>query len=327
MTVHYEDERLTLRLGDARDEVEQLETGSVQTVVTSPPYFGLRDYGEPGQYGTEATVADYVDRLVELFHEIRRVLADDGTVWLNLGDTYSSRYKGTGGTGKSTLGARHGNTDKQAERSQLRQQSTPRRLELGVAEKNLLGVPWRVAFALQADGWILRSEVVWSKPNAMPESVTDRPSRSHEHLFLLAKRPTYFYDADAIAETYDGDRAASRRARSGTVTKENSIASAYEPDAGGRRNKRTVWTVSTVPFTGAHFATFPPSLVRPCVLASTRPGDVVLDPFSGSGTTGQVALEESRRYVGIDLSATYLDLSLAERFTERPLDLYAGGAA
>lgn len=281
MTVHYEDDRVRLLHGDALSEVASLPSGSVQTVVTSPPYFGLRDYGEDGQYGAEASVDEFVSRLVSLFREVRRALSSDGTVWLNLGDTYAS--------------------------------------------KTLSGVPWRVALALVDDGWLLRSEIIWQKPNAMPESVTDRPSRSHEHLFLLAPSADYYYDADAIRETYDGDRSASRRARSG-ANKVNAIQSAYTPDEAGTRNKRTVWPVATSPFPGAHFATYPPELVRPCIRAASRPGDTVLDPFSGSGTTGMVALQEGRKYVGIDLNADYLDLSLRERFQEQPLDIFGGAA-
>ncbi|QUW18869.1 site-specific DNA-methyltransferase [Agrococcus sp. Marseille-Q4369] len=338
MSVHYEDDRLTLLLGDAREQICTLPDRSVQTVVTSPPYFGLRDYGEPGQYGNEPTVAAYVERLVQLFREIRRVLADDGTVWLNLGDSYASKARGSDAGWERSRLTNPARVQKAQAAALADAGGRHRGKADGIGEKNLLGIPWRVAFALQDDGWVLRSDIIWAKPNPMPESVTDRPTRSHEYLFLLAKRPRYYYDAEAIAEPIaptsrarleqakpvvfggdergDGGRDDRFRTRGGGTYK-----------GGETANKRTVWTVPTVPFDAAHFATFPPALVRPCVLASSRPGHVVLDPFSGSGTTGQVALEEGRRYVGVDLSETYLDLSLAERFTERPLDLYAGGAA
>lgn len=288
MSTHYEDDRLRLLHGDALEQVATLESGSVQTVVTSPPYFGLRDYGEDGQYGAEATVADFAERLVALFREVRRVLADDGTVWLNLGDSYDRKTK------------------------------------------NLLGVPWRVAFALQDDGWVFRSDIVWNKPNPMPESISDRPTKAHEYLFLLAKNPRYYYDADAIREDYlTADRPGERKSYS------PGSASNYRKDGGhevGRsaglplneagRNKRTVWTAPTSHLAAAHFAVYPPELIRPCIRAGSRVGGTVLDPFSGSGTTGMVALQEGRKYVGIDLNADYLNLSLRERFQEQTLDIF-----
>lgn len=303
--VFYTDDALTLLCGDAFDVARKLESGSVQCIVTSPPYFGLRDYGEDQQLGSEVTLDAYVDRLVSIFRELRRVLAEDGTLWLNLGDTYASKARTSAASDPKNPVREH------------------HRSIRDLPAKNLLGVPWRVAFALQADGWILRSEVIWQKPNAMPESVVDRPSREHEHVFLLVKAPEYFYNADAVRVQYEGDRAASRRARSGKVNKENSIPGPYVPDEERGRNLRDVWSIPTVPFAGAHFAAFPPALVRPCVLAGTEPGDVVLDPFSGSGTTGAVATQEGRRYIGVDLNRSYLELSLRARFAQPTLAIGA----
>lgn len=316
MSLYYEDDLVTLYHGDALEVARSLPDGLARCIVTSPPYFGLRDYGEPGQYGAEASVGEYVSRMVELFRELRRVLADDGTLWLNLGDSYSAGGM-SNPSPKSTLG---GGKDRGANDYRVN------RARSSQIPKNLLGVPWRVAFALQEDGWILRSDIIWAKPNPMPESVTDRPTKAHEYLFLFAKSPRYYYNADAIRETYVGDREPSRRARSGAVNKENSIARAYEPDDESGRNKRTVWTVPTVPFPGSHFAVYPPELIRPCIRAGSEPGDIVLDPFSGSGTTGAVATFEGRRYVGIDLNRDYLDLSLRTRF-QQPVLPWGGDAA
>lgn len=306
-TVHYRDDQITLHHGDALEVARTLPSGSVQTIVTSPPYFGLRDYGEDGQIGAEASVGEYVDGMVTLFRELRRLLADDGTLWLNLGDTYASRWASVRSTGRENRGG---------DRTRATRGDMP--------EKNLLGVPWRVAFALQDDGWILRSDVIWSKPNPMPEPVTDRPTRAHEYLFMFAKSRRYYYDAAAIAEP-DGGRSSgngfSRPERVSLGGDGQDIP--WEPGAG--RNKRDVWTVATVPFGEAHFAVYPPELIRPCIRAGSRIGDTVLDPFSGSGTTGQVALYEGRKYIGIDLSKDYLDLSLRTRFQQPTLAL--GGIA
>ena len=312
MSVYYQDDRVTLHHGDALDVARTLPDGLARCIVTSPPYFGLRDYGEDGQIGGETSVHEYVQRLVDVFHELRRVLADDGTFWLNLGDSYANDAKWGGSSGGKHVRALHG-------ASGIGRGKT----HTGLAGKNLIGVPWRIAFALQNDGWILRSDIIWHKPNPMPESVTDRPTKAHEYLFLFAKSPRYYYDGDAIKEPavtgFNGSEFHTGK------TAEHQLGRASTQPRGGVNksvaNKRTVWTVSTVPFSGSHFAVYPPDLIRPCIRAGSEPGDVVLDPFSGSGTTGAVATFDGRRYVGIDLNADYLRLSLETRFRQPTLDL------
>lgn len=256
--------------GDARDVLPRLAAGAFRCCVTSPPYWGLRDYGHHGQIGAESDVEAYVATLRRVFAEVRRVLTDDGTLWLNLGDSYTS-------------GNRRWRDDdaKNPARAMSYRPPTPR----GLKPKDLIGIPWRVAFALQADGWFLRSDIIWYKPNCQPESVKDRPTRAHEYLFLFSKSKDYYYDYLAVQEPANGD--------------------------GGTRNRRSVWTINTEPFPEAHFAVFPPALVRPCVLAGTRPGDRVLDPFFGSGTVGQVCIELKRGFLGIEVKEEYV--ALAER--------------
>lgn len=281
MSAWFEDSTVTLHHGDALAVAKGLPAGSVDCIVTSPPYFSLRDYGEAGQYGSEGTPEEFVDTLAGLFDELSRVLADDGTAWVNLGDTYGK-------------------------------------------DKSLIGVPWMVALELRRRGWILRNEVIWAKPNGMPSSARDRLANKHEHLFLFTKGPGYWFDLDPIREQYTGDRSPSRRARSGHVNKENSATGKWSGDHKGR-NPGDVWNISTVPFPGAHFAVFPPELARRCVVAGCKPGGTVLDPFSGSGTTGKVALENGRKYVGIDLNADYLQLSLDSRLRDAALPLEGMG--
>lgn len=346
MSLYYEDDLITLHHGDALNVAHVLEPGSVQTIVTSPPYFGLRDYGDEAQMGAERSVGEYVARLADTLRVLRDALADDGTLWLNLGDSYSS----DGGMSGVGVKARVGNT--------LKQHDSRTRPVSELPAKNMLGVPWRVAFALQDDGWILRSDIIWQKSNPMPESVTDRPTKSHEHLFLFAKSQSYYYDGDAIAEDSVRGDAGSRfdvgktaahqldRAQAGPRRswrdreydqsmlpsgmqqsgKKGRPIGSVDPGS-GTRNKRDVWTVATTPFPGSHFAVYPPELIRPCILAGSRRGDTVLDPFSGSGTTGMVATQEGRRYIGIDLNRDYLDLSLRERFQNRVLDMTGGRAS
>jgi site-specific DNA-methyltransferase (adenine-specific) len=267
----------TLYQGDAEEILRQLPSCFFRCVVTSPPYWGLRDYAADGQLGAEDDPREYVSRLVRIFEEIRRILRDDGTVWLNLGDCYTS-----------------GNRSYRApdRKHPVRAMSYRAKTPPGLKPKDLVGVPWRVAFALQDAGWYLRCDVIWEKPNCMPESVKDRPTRSHEYIFLLSKSLRYFYRASVIAE----------------------------PPG---KNKRSVWTVPTEPFNGPHFATFPTRLIHPCILASTEAGDWVLDPFFGSGTVGVVCEQLGRRYVGIELNPQYVELASRRiAATQRPLFIY-----
>jgi DNA modification methylase len=305
--------RLTLWHGRADDVASNLEPESVQTIVTSPPYFGLRDYGVDGQIGGEETPEDYIDALVNVFESLAPALRKDGTIWLNLGDSYANDSKWGGATGGKHADGLHGATE-----------VGRRRQKTGYPAKSLMLMPFMVAIALRNLGWIIRSENVWSKPNAMPEPVTDRTTRSHESIFMLAKSPKYYYDADAIAEDAVSEHASGNGfKRPERVSLGGRGQDAPWSDIGGKRNARDVWTIPTQAFPGAHFAVFPPEIPRRCILAGSHPGDLVLDPFSGSGTTGMVALAEGRRYAGIDISSDYLDLSLRERFTEQPLDMGA----
>ena len=354
----------TLHQGDALETLRTMPDEYVQTCVTSPPYFGLRDYGtaewqggdaecdhkpevkprterarngltggmdymaaqEPtykdvcakcgakridSQIGLEGTPDAYVERLVEVFREVKRVLRDDGVLFLNLGDSYAAG----GGTGKQRLdqlgermgtGGGHKHSSRECGRA-----PTPK----GLKPKDLIGIPWRTAFALQADGWWLRSDIIWHKPNCMPSSVTDRPTTAHEYIFLLSKNASYFYDHEAIREEAATDWA---NREGGLLNKTGWASAAGRNDdtrkAGTQadsatRNKRSVWTVATRNFSEAHFATFPPDLIRPCILAGAPEGGVVLDPFSGASTTGLVALQHRRRYIGIELNPEYIELS------------------
>lgn len=277
--------------GDALETLHTLPDCSVHCCVTSPPYWGLRDYGVSGQLGLEPTPQEYVSRMVDVFREVRRVLRDDGTLWLNLGDNYAAN--------------RHG----------------MKAADFGLKSKDLVGIPWRVAFALQEDGWYLRQDIIWHKPNPMPESVTDRCTKAHEYIFLMAKNERYYYDQEAISENakcagqkvktngnqgmcsgYDGHRTRDGLKR-GVVVANN-------------RNRRSVWTVATHSFAWAHFATFPPDLIKPCILAGCPEGGTVLDPFFGSGTTGVVATQLGREYLGIELNPEYVELARQRIFKE-----------
>lgn len=285
--------------GDCLAVLPKLDAGSVQACITSPPYWGLRDYGHDDQLGLEPTPEEYVAKMVGVFRGVRRVLRDDGTLWVNLGDSYASGGRDTYGT--------FAPESKQATHTAIK--GAPRAPQPpGLKPKDLVGIPWRVAFALQADGWYLRSDIIWNKPNPMPESVTDRPTKAHEYLFLLTKAARYYYDADAICEpSSTGDER-----RPYAVGQVDSRGSGHYRGGGTQRrsptthrNRRTVWTIPTQPFPGAHFAVFPPALVEPCVLAGSRVGDLVLDPFAGSGTVGVVCRKHQRRFVGIELSPDY----------------------
>lgn len=312
MTPYYQDDWLTVHGGDNREVMRTLPDESVQCVVTSPPYWGLRDYGTPGQLGLEPTPDEYAAAMVDVFREVRRVLRRDGTLWLNLGDSYAASGRGTGGNRVETSPKQRTNTGSYF--------SDAARADHGVKPKDLVGIPWRVAFALQADGWFLRSDIIWAKPNPMPESVTDRPTKAHEYLFLLAKSERYLYDADAIAETSTG------RTDVGRMSFRADIGSGgvwRDEDRTGdvsTRNRRSVWTIATKPYAGAHFATFPEALVEPCILAGCPEGGVVMDPFAGTGTVGVVAQRLSRRALLIDLSPDYLRQCLA-RNAQAPLGL------
>ena len=301
-----------------------MEAGSVNCCVTSPPYFGLRDYGNDEQIGLEETPEAFVESIVNVFREVKRVLADDGTLWLNLGDSYFSTTKGTGGKGSSTLNAKRDNDGNVCGKSTITYD--PVKLNAGslnIKPKDLIGIPWRVALALQSDGWYLRQDIIWSKPNPMPESVTDRCTKAHEYIFLLSKSPKYFYDNKAIMESaLYGEQHAKKSTSWGTDRKhpnkanvekyafkgENNTCSKMEDGTHGR-NKRSVWEVTTKPYSGAHFATFPPDLIKPCILAGTKAGDTVLDPFGGSGTTGMVALELGRSAELIELNPDYAEIA------------------
>ena len=348
--------------GDCLEILPTLDAESVQCCVTSPPYYGLRDYGtatwEGGdsgcdhnmpplggsgelslvssdanrekkkayrtqqyhsvcgkcgatridsQIGLEPTPEAYVEKLVAVFREVRRVLRDDGTVWLNLGDSYAGSGEGGGGNRK---GNEHGQHDTmKGKRPSLN----------GLKPKDLIGIPWRVAFALQADGWYLRQDIIWSKPNPMPESVTDRCTKAHEYIFLLTKSSRYYYDCDAVREQtgsemsweeYQKKTAPGATWESGGITR---YAGANKHDGGqshpNGRNKRSVWTITTKPFKEAHFATFPPEIPEICIKAGSKPGNTILDPFSGAGTTGMVAEKLGRKYVGIELNPSYVSMS------------------
>lgn len=263
------DGRCNLVVGDARKVLADFPDDHFQCVVTSPPYWGLRDYGIDGQIGAETKVDDYLADLVALFREVRRTLRPDGTLWLNIGDSYTSG----GRTWRDTDAKNKG-------RGMDYRAPTPE----GLKPKDLIGVPWKLAFALQLDGWYLRTDIIWNKPNCQPESVKDRPTRSHEYVFLFSKSERYFYDWEAVKEP---------------------AADAKQ----GKKNRRTVWNINTEPYPGSHFAVYPRALARLCVQAGSRPGDIVLDPFFGSGTTGVVCTELGRDCVGIELKDEYAQLA------------------
>lgn len=317
----------TIEFGDCRETMRRWAAQGVraQMCVTSPPYFGLRDYGHAGQLGLEQTPEQYIEALVEVIRCVRDVLADDGTLWLNIGDSYASG----GGTGaQGARGQRFGR--RHTQETLADQRKWP---DQGIKPKDLIGIPWMLAFALRADGWYLRQDIIWHKPNPMPESVADRCTKAHEYLFLLSKSGRYFYDQAATLEPVSPNTHArlsqdvqrqigSARAHGAGKSNGNmkAVGRKYDPGAGNKnnasfdaamaimpsmRNRRSVWTVATRPYKGAHFATFPPALIEPCILAGSRPGDIVLDPFMGSGTTAAVALQHGRQYLGCELNPDY----------------------
>jgi len=394
MNLYYKDNSIVLYHGDCREVLKTLPDASVHCCVTSPPYFGLRDYGHDGQIGLEQTPEDYVAELVSVFREVRRVLRDDGTLWLNLGDSYvgaMSQHRESGSFGESSCISKktQGGIPQtgRVERNRAMREG-------GLKPKDLVGIPWRVAFALQADGWYLRQDIIWHKPNPMPESVTDRCTKAHEYIFLLSKSARYYYDAEAVKEAALSDE--QPRLRPNGMSVVDGKLAGRQPNCGvaATRNRRSVWTVATKPFSGSHFATFPPDLIQPCILAGTsergccpkcgkpwervverereftrpidddpkyaedfkttartksglvgrpivtksettgwRPGCecnemgcgstddpayypynpipcTVLDPFNGACTTGYVAKQLGKKYIGIDLNKEYLDLSI-----------------
>jgi len=286
----------------------------VQTCVTSPPYFGLRDYGHEGQIGLEATVAEYVDAIVNVFDHVWDLLADDGTAWLNLGDSY---YNYRPGKGQSLVKQTIANTEQDLPQNCARRGNR----QEGLKEKDLIGIPWRVAFALQAKGWYLRQDIIWNKPNPMPESVRDRCTKNHEYIFLMSKKPKYYFDNESIKEPVKEDWGTRDRSEG----KYHNEGSGLSPHSGLEKsyemaNKRSVWTVTTKPFKGAHFAVYPPELIEPCIMAGSRIGDIVLDPFMGSGTTAAVAQRLNRLYLGCELNEDYKVLQ-KERLKQPSLEL------
>ena len=380
----------TILIGDVRKRLGEIPSGSVRTCVTSPPYWGLRDYGtaswEGGnpecphtismdtkwndpkrgtsilrpevsgrggnadachlcgatrvdsQLGLEQSPEGYVQAMVEVFREVKRILTADGTLWLNIGDSY------VGGKGKSG----QGNPDAQAQRAsdgesinqahhqvagQGKTRPTDDRAmlrEAGLKPKDLVGIPWRLAFALQADGWYLRSDIIWHKPNPMPESVTDRPTKSHEYVFLLSKSPKYFYDHNAVREplseaTKKRDLTPRGRSQNGGGSEKSMAGYSYTPELGNMvsnpegRNRRSVWTINTKPFRGAHFAVMPEALVEPCILAGSEEGDTVLDPFTGSGTVAVVSLRFGRHFIGTELNPEYGEIAYNRITGDQPL--------
>lgn len=302
--------------GDALAVLRAMPESSINCCVTSPPYWGLRDYGVAGQIGLEPTPREFVGKLVDVFREVRRVLTADGTCWVNLGDSYVA--SATGGLSASPSKMSGGRA------SQAAGSERPDKTVSGLPAKNLVGIPWRVAFALQADGWWLRQDIIWAKPNPMPESVQDRCTKAHEYLFLLTKSAKYFWDAGAMREP------ATDTGRINQIHGRDEIAAARPPGSNPRtlarldysklgRNKRSVWTIPTMATPEAHFATYPLELAETCILAGCPEGGLVLDPFSGAGTTGLAALKNGRRYVGIEISADYVKLAEERARKHMPL--------
>ena len=313
-------------VGDCRARLRELPEQSVQTCVTSPPYFGLRDYGMADQIGLEQTPDAFVAELVAVFREVKRVLRNDGTLWLNLGDSYARNA----GPEESKLAMLHtmGVGQKKAHEMGAMRKGENRPPE-GLKPKDLIGIPWRVAFALQTDGWYLRQDIIWHKPNPMPESVKDRCTKAHEYIFLLSKSDRYYYDADAIAEPAINDNMPGRNMTDTRLTygEQNGGNSGLRDlkhryktgDWPETRNRRSVWTVPTSPYKGAHFATFPPDLIEPCIKAGSKAGDIVLDPFGGAGTTGLVADRMGRNALLCELNPEYAKMAETRIRDENPM--------
>tara|TARA_B100000287_G_scaffold8204_1_gene8112 strand:- start:2120 stop:3046 length:927 start_codon:yes stop_codon:yes gene_type:complete len=303
----------TILFGDARETLSAF-IDKARMCVTSPPYYGLRNYGdEEKQIGQEETPEEYISNLVEVFREVRNVLTDDGTLWVNIGDSYYNYRPGKGqALNKQTVASND---------QDLPQKCARRGNKLdGLKEKDLIGIPWMLAFALRADGWYLRQDIIWHKPNPMPESVRDRCTKAHEYMFLLSKNKKYYYDNEAIKEP-----AKDWGTRDRSKGKYHNQGSGLQPHSGltksyPKKNKRSVWSISPRPYKGAHFAVFPPELIEPCILAGSKPGDIILDPFMGSGTTAMVAKKLSRYYLGCELHREYDSLQ-TDRISSIPAQL------
>ena len=345
--ISYQDDAITILQGNALDELRGLPDESIHCCVTSPPYWGLRDYGVAGQIGMEKTPEEYVERLVAVFREVKRVLRPDGTLWLNIGDSYAGSWGAQGRQGKNgQMAGRSVVSARQIEAHPKRLSNTGSIRESGLKPKDLIGIPWRVAFALRADGWYLRSDIIWAKPNGMPESVTDRPTRSHEYLFLLSKSERYHFNAEAVRtpprtgtilrlqqpslERQQGSLRANGESRTDRPMKakipkrdkqrghlrqhegfnQRWDYMTHEEQQMNGANIRDVWWISPMPFKEAHFATFPPELIQPCILAGCMLGGVVLDPFLGSGTTAMVAEALNCKSIGIELNPNYIKIAL-----------------
>ena len=299
--------KATILQGDVLSRIATIADQSVQCVVTSPPYWGLRDYGHDNQLGLEETPEQYVTNMVRVFQEVRRILKDDGVLWLNLGDSYAGNNSRASNNGRAGFGnPREGVFSKTGE---------------GLKQKDLVGIPWRVAFALQADGWWLRQDIIWHKPNPMPESVTDRCTKSHEYLFMLTKNSRYYFDNQAIVEPAKwerwGDQTVIKNQQGTAKWIGNQTKELLQERT--TKNRRSVWSIPTKPFKGAHFAVMPEALVEPCVLATSRPEDVVFDPFTGSGTVAVVALRHQRQFVGTELNSEYAELARCRIVDSQPL--------
>lgn len=313
--------KATILVGDVLTRIKEIPDQTIQCCVTSPPYWGLRDYGHEGQLGLEATPEQYVKNMVAVFREVRRILKDDGVLWLNLGDSYSGSGKGPAGN----LGALHNERHLEHKHGGI--------VPEGLKPKDLVGIPWRVAFALQADGWWLRQDIIWHKPNPMPESVTDRCTKAHEYLFMLTKNQRYYFNNDSIREPAVGKHDPNFKPRKkdwrdngwptendGRATKTGNPIQATNPQAPANgRNKRSVWTINTKPFKGAHFAVMPESLCEPPIHATSRPEDLVFDPFTGSGTVATIALRHGRNYLGIELNPDYTQIAHDRILNDQPM--------
>ena len=297
-----------IEFGDCREIMKRwIDEGvKVQTCITSPPYYGLRDYGVDGQIGLEQTPKEYIDNMVDVFNHVKELLADDGTLWVNIGDSYSS-HKDCKSIGQTLAKGTSRENAHAIELGKSRVRDTKMLKSQGLKNKDLIGIPWMLAFALREAGWYLRQDIIWHKPNPMPESVTDRCTKSHEYIFLLSKSDKYYFDHVAIKE--QGVTPAGTKGAKGSVERQGQFGVNARPPEykiyDGMRNKRDVWSVNVRPYKGAHFATYPTVLIEPCVLAGSRKNDIVFDPFMGSGTTAQVALQHGRQYLGCELNKEY----------------------